>query len=374
MNAIRGDLIDFELFVRAKVDYKHKILEQVSQNANRFDLATKQTLIDHALHDPDATIRSTACQLAREWGRKNQWRWAPFEHQVYQMAFHDPAPDVRRPAVMVARLLFWPAFIQQWGLFFITYILIASLFWLVFLRVGNFSGTFFSPTLQPCANVYVDHVVHTHGVQSDSKVRNAPDGNFAILGSQPNSYMVLDMGENSPIFDGAGADFYLYERPYGPGIHLDAMQLSVSPVFGATDRDFSTFTTVFVWGDNFYSNNGSIPEKYFPDEIENLDYPVAKEDLYNQTGIGIDIGNDDNTAYRYVLIQTYPPEKQINDPNFLVEIDAIQRVCPVLTPIPFATETPTNTEILQPPGTPSLTEDLLRKVSHRLSHLTLTYL
>ncbi|NTV62080.1 MAG: hypothetical protein HGA65_00895 [Oscillochloris sp.] len=131
------------------------------------------------------------------------------------------------------------------------------------------------------------------------------------------SELILDMGSNNPIIDGEGGDLYVYERPSGEGILLDLMTISVAPDNGAGQP--GEFTTIFVWGDDDPSNNGTIPPWY----EENAEERITGIDLHDQTGIGLDIGKGDGLSYRFIRIQSYPaahtPGRGLG-----AEIDAIE--------------------------------------------------
>ena len=82
------------------------------------------------------------------------------------------------------------------------------------------------------------------------------------------------------------------------------------------------FTIVFVWGDENMHNNGTVSQKYLP-EIPNR--RIWASDLYNETGIGIDIEQNNGAAYRFVRIRTYPPSLPPKEDEF-AQVNAIERV------------------------------------------------
>ena len=125
------------------------------------------------------------------------------------------------------------------------------------------------------------------------------------------------MGAGNEIVDGPGINFYFYERPYYPGIQLDRVEVAV-----AQEDGNGPFVVVFIWGDGNPGNNGVIPSSYFP---EDANKPISATDLYNTTGIGINIGNDDGKTYRFVRFQTHPTDA-VPENDQVVEVDAVEGI------------------------------------------------
>jgi hypothetical protein len=214
--------------------------------------------------------------------------------------------------------------------------------------------------------------VRAYGVWNEFKSLCHPDGKVAEIGLKSNSELVLDMGVRSEIVDDEGGDFYFYEFPNGPGIYLDHTEVAVAPDDGSGQP--GNFTVVFVWGDDDPSNNGAILPKYLP-EIPNR--AIWASDLHKGTGIGIDIGPDDGTYYRFIRIRTYPPSATPSSGK-RAQVDAIERasfdmittltpiltptltpsptVEPIYTPTPTSTATPTSTTEPHPTETSTPTD------------------
>jgi hypothetical protein len=126
---------------------------------------------------------------------------------------------------------------------------------------------------------------------------------------------------------------------------LDWVEIAVAPDDGSGHP--ANFTVVFIWGDDITENNGLIPSTYNPEEPNK---PINSSDLYNGTGIGINIGNDDGATYRFVRFQTHPTDA-VPPEDQLVEVDAVEGIHPTPTP----TDTPTPVETLTPSETPTET-------------------
>jgi hypothetical protein len=177
------------------------------------------------------------------------------------------------------------------------------------------------------------------------------------------------MGVGNEIVDGAGGDFYLYEFPNPPGIHLDHSEVAVAPDDGSGQP--GSFSVVFVWGDEDASNNGTILPSYLPEAANRR---ILASDLHQGTGIGLDIGRDDGALYRFIRIRTYEPSAS-PDRSHRAQVDAIERASfdmsrepsPTATPPhePRATNTPvpTDTPVPRPTETPMQGERPLPSVT-----------
>jgi hypothetical protein len=211
--------------------------------------------------------------------------------------------------------------------------------------VGSLSDVPNSGTGRACPPYAGDHWVPALGVEEGDLALCAPDGLYARVGTEANSALVLDMGEGNEIIDQAGTDFYYYERAEHPGILLDEVEVAVARDAEAVNG--GAFTTVFAWGDTNSDNNGTIPPEYLP---EGPNRPIRASDLYQGTGIGINIGNDDGQAYRFVRFQTCPSSAAPGKGKW-VEIDALQSASssPPITPSP--TPSPTTPSPTTPPPT-----------------------
>jgi hypothetical protein len=172
-----------------------------------------------------------------------------------------------------------------------------------------------------CAG-FAQRVVHSYGVQDETESLCQPDGEVAEIGLASCSELVLDMEAGNEIIDGPGVDLYFYEWPNGPGIYLDHTELAVASDDG--DGCPGSFAVVFVWGDADSANNGQISSSYLP-EIPNR--PILASHLHNGSGIGINIGQDDGTHYRFVRVRTYPPSATPPE-HERAQVDAIERVVP----------------------------------------------
>jgi hypothetical protein len=116
--------------------------------------------------------------------------------------------------------------------------------------------------------------------------------------------ILVDLGSQTSI---SGLVYYEVENPSGPGtIALDWAIVSVSA------NSTGPWTLIFYWGDSNSGNNGYVPAIYYPPENDNQ--TIGFGELYNQTGIRIDVVG----TYRYVLIEAPPG---CDDP---AQVDAIQ--------------------------------------------------
>ena len=128
------------------------------------------------------------------------------------------------------------------------------------------------------------------------------DGAYYEVGC--GSGIVVDLG--SPTWIGTLV-FYEVENPATPGfIAMDWVIVYVS------DNASGPWTLIFYWGDTDSGNNGYIPPGYYPPENDNQQ--IGFGELYNNTGIRIDVGS----TYRYVLIEAPPG---CGDP---AQVDAIE--------------------------------------------------
>jgi excisionase family DNA binding protein len=199
----------------------------------------------------------------------------------------------------------------------------------------------------PCAG-FAQYIMNAHGVRDEVKSLCQPDGKVAEVGLESNSELILDMGVGNEIVDDEGGDFYFYERPQGPGIHLDRMEVAVAPANGSSQP--ASFIVVFIWGDDDSSNNGTILPRYLP-EVPNR--PIVASDLHQGTGVGIDIGRNDGVHYRFIRIRTHPPTATPGQGR-LVQVDAIERASFDMLPTPSST--PTSSPTAEPTYTPIPTD------------------
>jgi uncharacterized repeat protein (TIGR01451 family) len=116
-----------------------------------------------------------------------------------------------------------------------------------------------------------------------------PDGNIYEVPEGTSATFFL----SQPIVaDGDGAaDFVFYESPMAPGIALDQVIIEIS-------SDGSTWLPVFNWGDgnadtntNVNINLPNIASACTPNSTEEDNCPINSGDLYNNTGITIDVDN-----------------------------------------------------------------------------------
>ena len=150
----------------------------------------------------------------------------------------------------------------------------------------------------------------------------SPDGTIAAITNTGEIILDFGFGSGYGIIDGPGPDLVFYERAYAPGILLDYVTVDIS--WNGTD-----WYTVFNWdgvaggvvGTNIdgYATDTTGP---FPGEADNEE--ILAGDLYNNTGITIDIGAVQppppaGYAYRYVRFRN-PGGSQES------EIDAVERL------------------------------------------------
>ena len=109
-----------------------------------------------------------------------------------------------------------------------------------------------------------------------------------------NAYTVPDSGTatfylSQPILANSdtAADFVFYELPVGPGINLDQVIIEIS-------ADGSNWYRVFYWGDTTADTNTNVDNVNIPNiasacPTETDNCPIASGDLYNNTGVLIDV-------------------------------------------------------------------------------------
>jgi hypothetical protein len=116
-----------------------------------------------------------------------------------------------------------------------------------------------------------------------------PDGNIYIIpdGGTATFFMSQPIIANGD----PGADFVFYELPMGPGIDLDQIIIEIS-----SDGLPGSWRPVFFWGDTVADTNTNVDNVNIPNlasacptEMDNC--PIASGDLYNNTGIRIDVDN-----------------------------------------------------------------------------------
>jgi hypothetical protein len=114
-----------------------------------------------------------------------------------------------------------------------------------------------------------------------------PDGNIYIIpdGGTATFFMSQPIIANGD----PGADFVFYELPMGPGINLDQIIIEIS-------TDENIWHRVFYWGDTIADTNTNVDNVNIPNiasacptEMDNC--PIASGNLYNNTGIRIDVDN-----------------------------------------------------------------------------------
>jgi hypothetical protein len=119
--------------------------------------------------------------------------------------------------------------------------------------------------------------------------------------------VIMDLGRRTWI---GSLVYYEVENPSDPGfIAMDWVIVYVS-----TDVD-GPWKLVFYWGDSDAGNNGNIPSGVTLQESDSQ--RISFGDLYNQTGIQINVGG----TYRYVMISAPP---RCDDPAQVGGIDILQ--------------------------------------------------
>jgi competence ComEA-like helix-hairpin-helix protein len=226
--------------------------------------------------------------------------------------------------------------------------------WLSAPPVGAFQDSPLpTPTSTPRCPPYAGErlIEEEVGVRDGHLALCTPDRRYASVGAVPYSALVLDMQRGNEIIDGPGPDLYYYERPNGPGIFLDQVEVAVAPE--NNQGGYGTFETIFVWGDGDTNNNGEIP----PEIPEGPEQPITSTYLQNGWGIPIDltkvITTSETTLYRFVRFRTWPPDVAHDNIDDRAEVDAVERVHPPPTPTPTYTPTPTATLTHTP--TPTVT-------------------
>jgi uncharacterized repeat protein (TIGR01451 family) len=119
-----------------------------------------------------------------------------------------------------------------------------------------------------------------------------PDGNVYSI---PDNTSVTFFMSQPIVANGDGAaDFVFYELSTGTGIDLDQIIIEIS-------SDGATWFPVFYWGDNSPDTNTNVDNVNIPNiaaacptEVDNC--PIASGDLYNNTGIRIDVDNSPLSA------------------------------------------------------------------------------
>jgi hypothetical protein len=128
------------------------------------------------------------------------------------------------------------------------------------------------------------------------------DGSYIEIGC--GGGILVDLGSQTWI---GRLVYYEVENPSDPGnIALDWVIVSVSA------NSTGPWTLIFYWGDTNSGNNGNVPAVYYPPENDNQ--RISFGELYNQTGIRINVGG----TYRYVLIESPPG---CGDP---AQVDAVE--------------------------------------------------
>jgi hypothetical protein len=142
-----------------------------------------------------------------------------------------------------------------------------------------------------------------------------PDGNFARVGCGQSIVVDLGAGNTINIAGGEPAfDLVYYERSLGNRIELDWVIIEAS-VDGS-----SGWTQIFNWYDGAVDGNTNIGQIGYGSSGEADNQSIPFTDLYNSTGITIDLdavappGN-----YRYIRI--FAPLGGFNDPP---QVDALQ--------------------------------------------------
>ena len=134
----------------------------------------------------------------------------------------------------------------------------------------------------------------TGTVPNCSDAGGPPDATTVDLGT--GEQVTLDFGDGYGILDGPGYDMVFYENPNPPGILLDLVTIDVS-------HDGLTWYTVFDWDGVAGGVSGTNIDTYATDGLgEEEDEAIPSGDLYNTTGIAIDIDSWTPAGYsfRYV--------------------------------------------------------------------------
>jgi hypothetical protein len=112
------------------------------------------------------------------------------------------------------------------------------------------------------------------------------DGAYSEVGCGDS--ILVDLGSQTWI---GRLVFYEVENPSDPGY----IALDWGIVYLSTNSN-GPWTLIYYWGDTDSGNNGDVPSGYYPPENDNQ--RISMGELYNLTGIRIDVGE----TYRYVLI------------------------------------------------------------------------
>ena len=148
----------------------------------------------------------------------------------------------------------------------------------------------------------------------DGNIYNIPDGTTATFFL---SQAIIADGDTA-------ADFVFYELQMGPGINLDHIVIEIS-------SDGSTWYPVFFWGDNIADTNTNVDNVNIPNiavacptEVDNCSIDAG--DLYNSTGITIDVDNSPLSSVpggNYFWIRFTEPGLPTSD-NDDAHVDAIE--------------------------------------------------
>jgi uncharacterized repeat protein (TIGR01451 family) len=114
-----------------------------------------------------------------------------------------------------------------------------------------------------------------------------PDGNVYTI--PDNSSVTFFMSQPIVANGDAAADFVFYEMPMAPGIDLDQIVIEIS-------SDGANWLPVFYWGNTTPDTNTNVDNVNIPNiaaacPTETDNCPIASGDLYNNTGITIDVDN-----------------------------------------------------------------------------------
>lgn len=143
----------------------------------------------------------------------------------------------------------------------------------------------------------------------DGNVYNLPEGGSATF------YLTQPIVANG----NAAPDFVFYEFPMAPGINLDHIMIEIS-------SDGGTWFPVFYWGNGIADSNTNvdinlpnIASACVPPSTEQDNCQISSSDLYNNTGITIDVDNL-GLSGSYPWIRFTAPPGSGDD----AQIDAIQ--------------------------------------------------
>jgi hypothetical protein len=159
-----------------------------------------------------------------------------------------------------------------------------------------------------------DTLIVTDPVPPNVQIGTPPDGVVYNLSSGTTLTLQLNLVANGD----AGYDLVYYELPAGSGVMLDWIIVEIS--------DGQNWYTVFNWSDNIADTNSNANFNILtipvtppdPEEVDQRD--VAAADLYNGTGIAIDIDSIVPLGI-YSYIRFYAPPGDVDGHT---EIDAIE--------------------------------------------------